>query len=140
MNFNRLNVLRQGDIMSDETISEVAAMINSRGANRAQRKKIAKALSKTQTIVEHAQKRLDRSSYKEYQNNLDVMMLRFYSVLGIVLKTRYHFQETEGNEQITEMFELLNSYLEEYRELSSEEVARICYNTTGIELLPTKDN
>lgn len=134
---NYFNVLNNKDIFSDDTINEVAAMINNGGYNRNQRRKITQALNKTQNIVKHAQQKVDRSSFKEYQNNLDVMMLRFFSVLGIVLKTKYGYEETEDNEQITEMFETLNAYLEEYRDMSAEDVAKICYETTGIELIPT---
>ena len=137
MKYQSLNVLNKSNLLTEDAVTQVAAMLNNSGANRKQRRKLEKALTKTQSIVEHAQRRVDRSSFKEYQNNLDVMMLRFFSVLGIVLKTKYNFEETEDNEQITEMFETLNSCLEEYRNLSAEEVAKICYDSTGIELQAT---
>lgn len=137
MKYQSLKVLNQRNPLSEDAVTQVAAMLNNSGANRKQRRKLEKALTKTQNIMEHAQRRVDRSSFKEYQNNLDVMMVRFYSVLGIVLKSHYNFEETEDKEQISEMFETLNCYLEEYRDVSLEDLVRMCYETTGIELQAT---
>lgn len=137
MKYQSLNVLNRRNPLSEDAVTQVATMLNNSGANRKQRRKLEKALTKTQNIMEHAQRRVDRSSFKEYQNNLDVMMVRFYSVLGIVLKSHYNFEETEDKEQISEMFETLNCYLEEYRDVSLEDLVRMCYETTGIELQAT---
>lgn len=140
MDYQNLNVLSKKDIQPTDTLLQVEAMINKAGKNRKQRRKLEKALTKTRTIVNYAQNRVDRSMLKEYQNNLDYMMVRFFSVLGIVLKNDYGFTETEEVEEITGMFEKLNAYLEEHRESSTEDLAKICYETTGIELRATPSN
>lgn len=131
-----LNVLNQNkDFMSDDAISQIANMINTSGGNRAQRKRLERALRKTENIQKHAQDHLNRRAYKEFQQCLDSNMTRFFSVLGIVLKTQYGFEESEDKEEISHMFDLLNTYLVEYQELSTDEVAKICYETTGIQLI-----
>ena len=131
-----LNVLNQNkDFMSDDAISQIANMINASGGNRAQRKRLERALRKTENIQKHAQDHLNRRAYKEFQQCLDSNMTRFFSVLGIVLKTQYGFEESEDKEEISHMFDLLNTYLVEYQELSTDEVAKICYETTGIQLI-----
>ena len=131
-----LNVLNQRkDFMSNDAIQEVANMINTSGGNRSQRKRLERALRKTENIQKHAQDHLDKRAYKEFQECLDSNMTRFFSVLGIVLKTQYGFEESEEKEEISHMFELLNTYLVEYQELSTDEVAKISYETTGIQLI-----
>lgn len=134
--FTRLNILNQNrDYMQDNVVQEIANMINTSGGNRAQRKRLERALRKTENIQKHAQDHLNRRAYKEFQQCLDSNMTRFYAVLGIVLKNQYNFEESEDKEEISHMFDLLNTYLEEYRELSTDEVAKICYDTTGIQLI-----
>lgn len=134
--FTRLNILNQNrDYMQDDVVQEIANMINASGGNRAQRKRLERALRKTENIQKHAQDYLNRRAYKEFQQCLDSNMTRFFSVLGIVLKTQYGFEESEDKEDITHMFDLLNTYLVEYQELSTDEVAKICYETTGIQLI-----
>lgn len=134
--FTRLNILNQNrDYMQDDVVQEIANMINASGGNRAQRKRLERALRKTENIQKHAQDHLNRRAYKEFQQCLDSNMTRFFSVLGIVLKTQYGFEESEDKEEISHMFDLLNTYLEEYQELSTDEVAKICYETIGIELI-----
>lgn len=137
--FTRLNILNQDrDYMQDDVVQEIANMINTSGGNRAQRKRLERALRKTENIQKHAQDHLNKRAYKEFQQCLDSNMTRFFSVLGIVLKTQYGFEESDepdGKEEITDMFNLLNAYLVEYQELSTDEVAKICYETTGIQLI-----
>ena len=95
-----------------------------------------KQLGKVSTIYSHAQKRLDRSAYKEYQEYLDENYRRFFAVLGIVMKNQYNWEESENVEEISGLFDKVNSYLEEYRDLSTDEVAKLCEETTGLVLQP----
>ena len=141
MKYQSLNVLSQkkpSEFMTDDAIQEVAMMIHSRNVSESERKKLYRSLNKIENIRRHTQANLDRSSFNEFQSCLDEVMLRFFSVLGIVLKNHYDFEESEEKEDISNMFNILNSYLEEYKELSSKDVAKMCYETTGIELVPTK--
>lgn len=141
MKYQNLNVLSQkkpSDFMTDDAIQEVAMMINSKNVSESEKKRLYRSLNKIENIRKHTQANLDRSALREYESCLDEVMLRFFSVLGIVLKNHYDFEESEEKEDISNMFNILNSYLEEYRELSSKDVAKICYETTGIELVATK--
>ena len=137
-NYGSLNVLANKkikDFMSDDAIQDVANMIAASGANRSQRKRLERALRKTENIQKHAQAHLDNRAYKEYQEVSEDHMRRFFSILGIVLKKNYNFEESEDKEDISEMFNLLNAYLMEYQDMSTEEIAQICYEVTGIQLI-----
>ena len=115
-----------------DSVEEVAALINSRGRNRAQRKKLEKALRKTENIVAHAQKKLDRSAYKEYSAAVEKDMCRFFAILGIIGKKNWNWTDQELEDNL----DLFNAYLEEYREYDTDEVAKICEEVTGIILIP----
>ena len=138
-NYTNLNVLsRRKDYMTDDAIQDVANMINASGASRSQRRRLERTLRKTENIMEQTQKRVDMSSYNNYKIALDDTMRRFFSVLGIVLKNKYGFEETETKEEISTMFTELNSQLEEYVNLTTDEVAMKCYEETGLELIAQK--
>ena len=115
-----------------DSVSEVAAMINNSGRNRAQRKKLEKALRKTENIMAHAQKKVDRSAYKEYSAAVEKDMCRFFAILGIIGKKNWNWtdQELEDN------YDLFNAYLEEYKDYDTDEVAKICEEVTGVTLIP----
>ena len=139
--YNNLNVLSSYKIekmLSNDTdaIDQVAAMINNSGANRSQRKRLERQLGKVSTIYSHAQKRVDKRAYKEYQASVDENFRRFFSVVGIVMKNQYGWEESEDKEEISELFDKLNSYLEEYRDMSTDDVAKICEEVTGLILQP----
>lgn len=121
------------------TIDQVASMINNSGYNRGQRRRLEKALGKTNKLSQKVQNKIGQSLYKEYQENLDSNMRRFFSVLGIVLKEKYNLEESEDKEEISEVFDLLNQYLEKYKNLSTDEVAQICFDCTGLELVADKE-
>lgn len=129
------NVLSNDNRSMDDTVDRVAAMINSSSYNRGQRRRLEKALSKTNKLSIKCQDKIGDRLLKEYQSNLDSNMRRFFSVLGIVLKDKYGFEESEDKEEISEMFNELNRVLEKYRELSTDEVASICFEKTGLELV-----
>ena len=115
-----------------DSVSEVAAMINNSGRNRAQRKKLEKALRKTENIMAHAQKKVDRSAYKEYSAAVEKDMCRFFAILGIIGKKNWNWtdQELEDN------YDLFNAYLVEYKDYDTDEVAKICEEVTGVTLIP----
>lgn len=136
--YQSLNVLSQkkpSEYMSDDAIQDVANMIAASGANRSQRKRLERALRKTENIQKHVQSHIDDKAFKEYQAASEDHMRRFFSILGIVLKKNYNFEETDDKEDISEMFNLLNAYLVEYQDMSTEEIAKICYEVTGIQLI-----
>lgn len=133
-NLNVLNNKRIENAFSDNAIDQVALMINNSGANRSQRKQLAKALNKVSNIYSQAQKRVDRSAFKEYQQCLDEDYRRFFAVLGIVMAKKYGWEETEDKEEISSLYDLINSYLEEYQPMSTDDICVICEEVTGLTL------
>lgn len=121
-----------------DAVAEVAAMINNSGKNRGQRRRLEKALAKTSVIYQHAQNRVDKSAYKEYQHYLDENFRRFFAVLGVIMKNQYGWEESENKEDISELFTKINSYLVEYQNMSTDEVCKICEETTGLILTSDK--
>lgn len=134
-NYQRLNVLNQKDIMSDDAITEVANMINSNSVNRGQKRRLEKALNKTKNIYAHAQKRVDTRAYKAYEEAVDENMRRFFAVLGIVLVKNYGWSCEDGVDQVWEMYDILNTYLTEYQQYDTEAVVSICESVTGYTLV-----
>lgn len=137
MKYQNLNVLSQKkDYMSDDCIQEVANMINSHsGTNRAQRKRLERALNKVENIYSQAQKRVDRSAFKSYMQASDENMRTFFAILGIVMVKNYGWKNEDGCEQVEELYDILNSYLDEYQEYTVDEVCKICESVTGVQLI-----
>lgn len=121
--------------MSDDAITEVANMINSYSVNRGQRRRLEKALNKTKNIYAHAQKRVDNRAYKAYEEAVDENMRRFFAVLGIVLVKNYGWSTADDNDQVWEMYDILNTYLKEYQQYDTDAVAQICEEVTGYTLV-----
>jgi hypothetical protein len=135
-NYQSLNVLNQRkDYMSDDAVMQVANMINSSNANRKQRRSITKSLGKMENILSHTQKHIDKTAFKEYQKACDENMRRFFSILSIVLKREYNFEESDDKEEISEMLCKLNEYLEEYKGYTTDELTDICFEETEIKLV-----
>lgn len=135
-NYQSLNVLNQRkDYMSNDAVMQVANMINSSHANRKQRRSITKSLGKMENILSHTQKHIDKTAFKEYQKACDENMRRFFSVLSIVLKREYNFEESDDKEEISEMLCKLNEYLEEYKDYTTDELTDICFEETEIKLV-----
>ena len=131
-----LNVLNQRkDYMSDDAITQVANMINALGANRAQRKKLARDLGKVENIMSHTQNRVNKKAFTQYQEACNENMRTFFAILGIVMAKNYGWKNEEGNEQIEELFDILNAYLVEYQGTSVDNICKICEEVTGIQLV-----
>ena len=130
------NVLNSGNTDHQDAIDQIASMINSSGYNRGQRRRLEKALGKTNKLSQRVQKKIGQNLYKEYQAATDSNMRRFFSVLGIVMHERYNWQEDEDSEEISDLFDALNNYLVEYKDLTTDEVANICNEKTGLTLVP----
>lgn len=135
-NIKPLNVLNQNkDFMSEDAISQVANMINASGANRSQRRRLEKDLGKIENIMAHTQKRVDRSAFVQYQQACDENMRTFFAILGIVMSKNYSWKNEEGDEQIEELFDIINAYLVEYQDSSVDDICKICEEVTGIQLV-----
>lgn len=135
-----VNVL-SNDLRNDEdTIDKVAAMINNSGYNRSQRRRLEKALCRTQKLTERAQKQLDHSAYKEYQAAVDKNFVHFFAALGLCMMEHYNWKETPDNDhgQLTSLFERLTKTLQKYHDMGyeTEDLVKLLDEKTGILLVP----
>lgn len=48
------------------------------------------------------------------------------------MKNQYAWEESETKEEISELYEKINASLEEYKELSTDDVCKICEDVTGL--------
>lgn len=140
MKYNSLRVLNERDFMTDDAITEVANMINAKGVNRGQKRRLEKSLSKMETILAHTQSHVDRSAYKEYQKRVEKNYLHFFAVLGLTMIEDYRWQETEENEHgpISSLFERVDKKINKYSGYETEDILKILEDKTGI-ILQSKE-
>ena len=100
--------------MSDDAITEVANMINNSGANRKQRRKLARDLGKVENILSHTQKHVDNKAYEEYQRRIDKDFLHFFACLALVAGEDYHWREDEKHDQISSLLERVGKKIDKY--------------------------
>lgn len=143
--YKHLNVLNTNNLnkdfmnMSDDAIQDLANIINTSGLNRAQRKALSRKLDNIGDIYGKAKKDAQKKIYKEYKSDVDKNMVRFFAILGIAMIKNYGWKNEEGCEQVEELFDILLTYLREYREYSTEQVASICEDVTDIILVSKPD-
>ena len=143
MKYNSLNVLnvkqRPDDFMSNDVISEVANMIQAKGGNRSQRRRLEKSLSRMETILEHSQKYVDRSAYREYQKAVDKNYVHFFSCLALTMIEDYGWKEIEYNEhgQISSLLERVDKTIKKYSDMgyTTEDLVNKLDEMTGILLV-----
>lgn len=135
-----MNVFSTEYINTQDAIAEVAAMINNSGANRNQRKRLERALRKTENIYSHAQKRLDHSAYKEYERVAEMDMVHFFAILGIVFVDDYKWQEDDTHNQIESLFRRMSAKIKYFANqgMSTEDIVKLLEDKTGIVLVPEK--
>lgn len=107
-----LNVLNYASKAQQDPITQVAAMINNSGMNRGQRRRLEKALARTEKLTEKAQKKLDREKYKEYKAAVDRNFMHFFATLALTMGEDYHWREDEQHDQISSLLERLEKKLE----------------------------
>lgn len=143
-NYTNLNVLsnknnRLIDNYSDDAIDQIANMVKATGKNRSQRRRLEKSLGKMQTILEHSQKHLDKSAYREYQAAVDLNFTQFFSILAITMAQDYRWREDESHNQISSLLERVNNKIEKYNKggnFDTEAALRDCEELTGLILIP----
>ena len=143
-NYTNLNVInnknnRLIDNFSDDTIDQIANMVKATGKNRSQRRRLEKSLGKMQTILEHSQKHLDKSAYKEYQAAVDLNFTQFFSILAITMVQDYHWKEDESHDQVSSLLERVNHKIDKYNidgRFDTEAALRDCEELTGLILMP----
>ena len=115
---------KTADIISEEI---------SRAGNRAQRRKIIKALSKTDTIVKYTNERVRRDSDKELERRSNDSFGYIMSMIGIILHDKYNWTDDEIGNIFTEVSQRLNGEWSDGK--SVDDVARELLEKTGIELV-----
>lgn len=140
--YGSLNVLnirdKASDFMSDDVVRDVANMVNSKGQNRAQRRRLEKSLKRVETIRAYAQYHLDESMLKEYQKNLDKDTIHFCAILAMVCYEDYRWKEDDNHDQISSMIERVVRKINKYinMEYKTEDILELVYENTGIVLVP----
>ena len=128
--YSSLNVLNRKNYMTDDVIGDVANIINAKGGNRSQRRRLEKSLGKVETIMAHAQKHLDYKAYEEYQK----------ACLGMTMIEDYNWKESEDNEhgQVMSLFERVNKKIVKYSNMgyNTEDIVDRLEEVTGIKLIP----
>lgn len=132
------NVLSSENRSHQDTLDQVAAMINNSGMNRGQRRRLEKALAKTEKLTEKAQRKLDYNAYKTYQAAVDKNFLHFFAILSLVMGEDYRWKEDESSDQITSLLERVGKKLEKYanKGYTTEDLVKIVEDKYGIVLLP----
>ncbi len=138
--YSSLNVLNRKNYMTDDVIGDVANIINAKGRNRSQRRRLEKSLGKVETIMAHAQKHLDYKAYEEYQKAVDSNYIHFFACLGMTMIEDYNWKESEDNEhgQIMSLFERVNKKIVKYSNMgyNTEDIVDRLEEVTGIKLIP----
>lgn len=139
--YQRLNVLNQKNIMSDDAITEVANMINSHSVNRGQRRRLEKALNKTKNIYAHAQEKVNNNAYIEYQKAVDKNFLHFFAALSLTMGEDYRWREDDSHDQISSLLERLGNTMERYSNMgyATEDLVELVDEKYGIILIPEKE-
>ena len=143
-NYQGLNVLsnqsrKNLDIANIDTIDEVANMIKSSGASRGERRRLEKALAKTNKLsakaLKKAQEKVNYEAYEEYKDITDLDFVHFNAILGLVMCDDYHWKEDGlDHGQITSLFERIQTKMAKYNNLkkSTEDICKELYQKTGI--------
>lgn len=132
------NVLSNESITQQNTLDQVAAMINSAGYNRGQRRRLEKALSKTNKLSQKCQKKLGENIYKEYQAAVDQNCVHFFSILALTLIEDYRWKEDDTHDQVSSMLERVGKKIDKYaaQGYTTQDLAQLVEKETGIVLVP----
>ena len=142
-NYQSLNVLNQRSFLDDfkehDAINEVTAMVNASG-NRSTRRRIEKALNKTQNISKHANKKANERANRELANKAEEDMVWLYSMAGLTLYKKYHWNNDGEHGQIESFFDKMTSIMNQYNEkgYTVDDCAKEFEELTGIQLVAEK--
>ena len=140
--YQSLNVLNRRSALDDstgvDTVSEVTALINQAG-NRSTRRRVEKALNKTQTITRHCNIKATEKANEQLKKKYDKDFVHFYAVLALVMYEDYRWKESEDNDhgQITSLMERVNKKMQKYLDLgyTTEDLVNLVDEKTGILLV-----
>lgn len=124
------------DMDDSEIVNMVASQVAKAG-NRAERRKILKALNKTKTIENYTTKLVNERSQGEIQEKVDMNFGYIMSAVGIVLHEKYHWKNDGEHGQISSFIERVSKELQTMGEsgMSAEDAINKLEEVTGIELV-----
>lgn len=151
-NYQGLNVLNNKtrsampDITNIDTIDEVANMIKSSGASRGERRRLEKALAKTNKLsakaLQKAQSKVNMKAYEEYREIAELDFVHFNAILGLVMCEDYHWKEKDSEEhgQLFSLFDRIQAKMKKYNKLgySTKQVCERFEEVSGIMLMTDK--
>lgn len=123
--------------MDDSEIVNIVASQVAKAGNRAERRKILKALNKTKTIENYTTKRVNERSQGEIQERVDMNFGYIMSAVGIVLHDKYHWKNDGEHGQISSFIERVSKELQTMAQdgMSAEDAIKKLEEVTGIELV-----
>lgn len=130
-NYSQLN-----DMDDSEIVNMVASQVAKVG-NRAERRKILKALNKTKNIEHYTTKRVNERSQGEIQERVDMNFGYIMSAVGIVLHEKYHWKNDGEHGQISSFIERVSKELQTMSQdgMSAQDAIKKLEEVTGIELV-----
>lgn len=129
--------------LETDTIDAVANMINTSGANRAQRRRLEKGLAKTNKLSSKAYNHIENKVYNKYKEVTDEDYIHFNAVLALVMYEDYNWKETPDNThgQITSLLERLQKKMTKLKEegYTTQDIVNKVDELTGILLVSDID-
>lgn len=132
-----MNNYQQLNDMDDSEIVNMVASQVAKAGNRAERRKILKALNKTKTIENYTTKRVNERSQGEIQERVDMNFGYIMSAVGIVLHEKYHWKNDGEHGQISSFIERVSKELQIMAQdgMSAQDAIKKLEEVTGIELV-----
>lgn len=134
------NVLSSDNLSQQQIIDNVATMINNAGYNRAQRRRLEKALCQTNKLSQKCQEKISKNVYKEYCEAVDENFLHFFSVVALTLAEDYYWREDDTHDQISSMLERVSKKIDKYsaQGFTTQDLVKLVEEKTGLVLVPDK--
>ena len=129
------------DVNNFDTIDEVANMIKAHGASRGERRRLEKALAKTNKLsakaLKKAQERVNYEAYESYKESVDMDFTHFNAILGLVMVEDYHWKEDDTHDQITSLFDRFQAKMQKYNKLdwTTQDICKYLKELTGVTLI-----
>ena len=123
--------------MDDSEIVNMVASQVAKAGNRAERRKILKALNKTKTIEHYTSRKINERADNEVKDRVDMNFSYIMAACGIVLHEKYHWKNDGEHGQISSFIERVSKELQTMGEsgMSAEDAINKLEEVTGIELV-----
>ena len=119
--------------LTDSQMVDMVAEKVAKAGNRAERRKILKALNKTKRIESYANRTISKKAEKEIIDRSNDSFGYIMSMFAIVLHDKYKWSDEKIGEMITEVNSRLNGDWSNGKSL--DDIAKELYEKTGIELV-----